>query len=78
MIVDQLANIDHLISYENWHGIYIYREFVMPSFHTLVSFITILMDYLWSFGISVWKIVVRRTMVKKIHIQPWYDAISIN
>jgi hypothetical protein len=63
MIVVQLASIDHPISYEDWHGIYIYREFVMPSFHTLVSFVTILMDYLWRYGISVWRIVVRRIMV---------------
>jgi hypothetical protein len=70
MIVDQLASIDHPISYEDWHGIYIYREFVMPSFHTLVSIIAILMDYLWSYGISVLRIVVRRIMVFKKSIQP--------
>jgi hypothetical protein len=63
MIVDQLASIDHPISYENWHDVYIYREFVMSSFHTLVSIVAILMDYLWNYGISVLRIVVKRIMV---------------
>jgi hypothetical protein len=66
MIVDQLASIDHPISYENWHGIYIFMEFLMPSFHTLVvSFIAILMDYLWSYGVCC-----KKNYGLNIYIQP--------